>query len=89
MFKQLLLITRMFFNLKEPQPNEEILDKPLSQLSMSTEFMRMANLNHFETLRDVLQFTIANLLRQDGMSYELLVELTQLLRQHKLWNRLK
>lgn len=56
------------------QENSHILATPLSELKMSQEFMAMSELNHFESLKDMLELPINALLDHPQFTKRLLAE---------------
>jgi hypothetical protein len=73
----------------ETTNNPSILNKPLTQLGLSAEFLEMANLNRFSTLEDILKEPADALLKRSGFGYRMLKELTGLLERDGLLHLLK
>ena len=64
--------------------NDEVLDQPVAQLSVSPEFLQMMQTLHFQTLRDLLQHPAHQLLQMEGFGYRMLKELIALLDRNDL-----
>lgn len=78
----LVLLLKMIVSLN-------ILEKPITQIPTSEEFLAMANLNHFENLSQMLEFPVHELERLEGFNYHILDELITILKSHELLDRLK
>lgn len=55
------------------------LTKPITTLSLSNEFKKMAEVNGFETLDEILSFSVASLMKRPGFSMHVYLELYKLL----------
>ncbi len=59
-----------------------ILYKEIKYLSTSDEFLKMANLNNFQTLQDVLQASFNELMKRPLFDYRMLSELGSMLESY-------
>jgi hypothetical protein len=66
-----------------------ILEKPITQIPTSEEFLAMANRNHFENLAQILEFPVHKMERFEGFNYHILDELIMILKANNLLDRLK
>jgi hypothetical protein len=68
---------------------QDILTRPLAQLTTSDEFLSMATLNQFQNLLDILQHPVYKLLELKGFNYHMLDELIVMLKGYGLQDKLK
>lgn len=61
-----------------------VLLKPIREIPSSKEFQKMAELNHFENLLQIVQIPVYKLERMPTFSYRMLVELISILETHNL-----
>ena len=66
-----------------------VLTEPINHLSLSSDFKRMAEVNGFETLDEVLSFTVASLFRRSGFSIHVYHELYKFLEKEGYSDLLK
>jgi DNA-directed RNA polymerase alpha subunit len=61
-----------------------ILHKNIEEVPVSNEFLLMAKQNNFQSLYDITQVTVADLMKKPGMNYRMLAELGQVLNGYGL-----
>jgi hypothetical protein len=68
---------------------QNMLTKPLAQLSASNDFLAMAISNHFQNLQEILQYPVYKLMELNGFNYHTLDELIEMLNEYGLQDKLK
>ena len=69
--------------------NSIILQQPLRELPLSEEFKKMAEINGFENMEEILSFPAESLLQRQGVNYHLYKELADYLKENKLLHLFK
>lgn len=64
-------------------------NKPIRELPLSEEFKKMAEINGFEKMEEVLSFPASFLLQRQGVNYHLYKELADYLKENDLLHLLK
>ncbi len=72
--------------MKEIHP---ILQRPLVNFKLSEEFKHMCDLNQFQTLGEILQYQVNEMLRKPEFNLRMLKELYQILEDNHLEGYLK
>lgn len=65
------------------------LNKPIKELPFSEEFKKMAEINGFENMEEILSFPAASLLQRQGVNYHLYKELADYLKENNLLHLFK
>lgn len=65
------------------------LNKPIKDLPLSEEFKKMAEVNGFENIDEILSFPAASLLQRQGVNYHLYKELADYLKENNLLHLFK
>lgn len=65
------------------------LNTPIKKLLLSEEFKNMAEINGFETMKEILSFTGASFLGKQGVNYHLYKELADYLKENELLHLFK
>ena len=60
------------------------LKQPIKELPLSEEFKKMAEVNEFENMEDILSFPAGGLLQRQGVNYHLYKELADYLKENNL-----
>jgi hypothetical protein len=63
--------------------------KPIKELPLSEEFKKMAEINGFENMEEILSFPAEFLLQREGVNYHLYKELADYLKENDLIHLLK
>jgi hypothetical protein len=69
--------------------NKILSNKTIRELPLSEEFKKMAEINGFENLEEILSFSAATLLQRKVFSYHLYKELADYLKEINLLHLLK
>jgi DNA-directed RNA polymerase alpha subunit len=65
-----------------------ILEKPITELATSDEFLAMAEKNHFNTLEDIVKIPTYDLLKLPLFGFRIYKELISILKAYKLESEL-
>ena len=68
---------------------DNIIQKPLQELSLSDSFKKMAYRNDFNTLQDIVNWPVNVLLQHEGFTYHHYQELRSLLKENNKMDLLK
>ena len=67
----------------------EVLHQTIQNLPLSEAFKTMATINKFNTIIDVLDLHLAELLKKEGFNPRVYLELSEFLAEHHLSEQLK
>lgn len=68
---------------------KSIIQQSIKELPLSEEFKKMAEVNGFENMEEILSFPAASLLQKEGVNYHLYKELADYLKENELLHLFK
>jgi hypothetical protein len=71
------------------EAKQEILQKPISEVATSDEFLAMCNRNNFASLNEILGLTVNEMLVKPKFNMRMLKELYQILKSYHLEGAIK
>lgn len=68
---------------------KSIIQQSIKELPLSEEFKKMAEINGFENMEEILSFPAASFLHRQGVNYHLYKELADYLKENELLHLFK